>query len=111
MVAQVEARRTTTMTKIREGLMLIGAVVVVLGGLLGGVRLVVAPLHTEIQAMRRDVQAIHGRLDRMQDETKAVREDIAEVRKDITAVRERLVRVEALLERDTDPAATPEAPQ
>ena len=108
MVAQAEAGRMTNLAKMKEWLTLIGAVVVVLGGLLVGVRLVVAPLHTEMQAMNGRMQRIETV---MRDEFKAVRGEITAVRGDITEVRERLARVEVLLERDTDRAATPEAPQ
>ena len=119
MVAQAEAGRMTNLAKMKEWLTLIGAVVVVLGGLLVGVRLVVAPLHTELQAMNGRMQRIETV---MRDEFKAVRGEITAVRQDmntefkavredITEVRERLARVEALLGRDTDRAATPEAPQ
>ena len=90
------------MAQLKEWLTLIGAVVVVLGGLLGGVRLVVAPLYTEMQAM-------NGRLDRMEAEIKAGREETMAlrgdvqneskaVRADIAALSERLARMETLLE-------------
>ena len=52
MVAEAETRRSPTLAQLREWLTLIGAVVVVLGGLLGGVRLVVAPLYTEALSER-----------------------------------------------------------
>lgn len=51
-VAKAETRRRPTLVQLREWLTLIGAVVVVLGGLLGGVRLVVAPLYTEALSER-----------------------------------------------------------
>ena len=102
MVAEAEARRSPTLTQLREWLTLIGAVVVVLGGLLGGVRLVVAPLYTEMQA-------ITGRLDRMaaeiragREETTALRENMQNefkaVRTDIAALSERLTRMETRIE-------------
>ena len=102
MVAEAGARRSPTLAQLKEWLTLIGAVVVVLGGLLGGVRLVVAPLHTEMQAM-------NGRLDRMEAEIKADREETTAlrgdvqneskaVRADIAALSERLTRMETLLE-------------
>ena len=102
MVAEAEARRSPTLAQLKEWLTLIGAVVVVLGGLLGGVRLVVAPLYTEMQAM-------NGRLDRMEaeiragrEETTALRGDVQNeskaVRADIASLSERLTRVETLLE-------------
>lgn len=123
MVTQAETGRTgTTLVTVREWLALIGAVVVILGGLLGGMRLVVAPLYTEMQALRRDIQAVHSRLDRMdtrmqeefsviREEFKAVRGEIADIREDIAVLSERLTRVETLLERDTaGPDASDEQP-
>ena len=114
MVTQAETGRTgATLIRVREWLALIGAVVVILGGLLGGVRLVVAPLYAEMQA-------VNGRIDRMdarmqeefsvvREEFKAVRGEIADIRgdlvdirKDIAALSERMTRVETLLERDAD---------
>ena len=102
MVANTETRRSPTFAQLREWLTLIGAVVVVLGGLLGGVRLIVAPLYTEIQA-------VNGRLDRMEIEIRAGREELMglradvqdefkAVRADIAALSQRLTRVETLLE-------------
>ncbi|MDE0207565.1 MAG: hypothetical protein OXP66_16250 [Candidatus Tectomicrobia bacterium] len=109
MVAQAETGRTgTTLVTVREWLALIGAVVVILGGLLGGVRLVVAPLYTEMQAL-------NGRMDRMdarmQEEFKVVREEFKAVRSDIAVLSERLTRVETLLERDADQADSAVAPE
>ena len=132
MVTQAETGRTgTTLVKVREWLALIGAVVVILGGLLGGVRLVVAPLYTEMRALQRDVQAMNAR---MQEEFKAVRGEIGSVRgeigsvrgeigslrenmndefkavrSDMAGLRERLARVETLLERDAEPPDDPNA--
>lgn len=114
MVAEAETRRSPTLAQLREWLTLIGAVVVVLGGLLGGVRLVVAPLYTEIQA-------VNGRLDRMEaeiragrEETTALRADVQNeskaVRADIAALSERLTRVETLLEQ-RDGAGLQEPPR
>ena len=113
MVTQAEAGRpSTTLVTVKEWLALIGAVVVILGGLLGGVRLVIAPLYTEMQALGRDIQAVNGRIDRMdarmqeefnviREELTAVRSDVADLRSDVADLRERLTRVETLLERDT----------
>lgn len=128
MVTQAETgRASTTLVKVKEWLAIIGAVVVILGGLLGGMRLVVAPLYTEMQALRRDIQAVNGRMDRMdarmqeefsvmREEFKAVRgeivnirEDLVDIRKDIAALSERLTRVETLLEQDTDQPAASDA--
>ena len=141
MVTQAETGRTsTTLVTVREWLALIGAVVVILGGLLGGVRLVVAPLYTEMQALRRDIQAVHSRMDRMdtrmQEEFNAVRGEIGSLHSEIGNVRnevgslrqdmndefkavrsymadlrERQTRMETLLERDTaGPDASDEQP-
>ncbi len=76
MVAEAQGRRSTTLAQLREWLTLIGAVVVVLGGLLGGVRLVVAPLYTEMRAM-------NGRLDRMEAGIRAGREETRALRRDM----------------------------
>ena len=102
MAAQVETKSAAWM-QIKEWLMLAGLVIVVIGGLAGTVKLVIAPLE-------RDVRAIHGRLDRMHDEFKsvddefkAVREDIAAIHAALADVRERLTRLETLLERDAPP--------
>ena len=86
MVAQAEVGRPTNWEKIKEWLTIASIIVVVAGGILGGIKMIIAPLQT-------DIRAIHGRLDRMEDEAKAVRSDIADIR-------ERLARVETLLERD-----------
>ena len=121
MVTQAETGQTgSTLVRVREWLALIGAVVVILGGLLGGMRLVVAPLYTEMQA-------VNGRIDRMdvrmreefsvmREEFKAVRgeiadvrEDVADLREDIAALSERVTRVETLLERDVDQRDAPDA--
>ena len=124
MVAQAE--RMTNLARLKEWLTLIGAVVVVLGGLLVGVRLVVAPLYTEMQAMngrmqrietvmRDEFKAVRGEITSVRDEVADLRQDMNSefkaVHEDITEVRERLARVEALLERDASRADTPETPQ
>lgn len=122
MVTQAETGRTgTTLVKVKEWLALIGAVVVILGGLLGGMRLVVAPLYTEMQAL-------NGRMDRMdarmqeefgvmreefkvvRGETADVRKDLVDLRKDIADLSERLTRVETLLERNADRPSGSDAP-
>ena len=139
MVTQAETGGTgSTLVRLREWLALIGAVVVILGGLLGGMRLVVAPLYTEMQAL-------HGRMDRMearmQEEFRAVRAEIGglrgemgtlrgemgtlrdemnllrqdmnselkNVRSEIADLGERLTRVETLLERGAEPSAAGDA--
>ena len=102
MVAEAETRRNPTLAQLREWLTLIGAVVVVLGGLLGGVRLVVAPLHTEIRAVNGRLERVEAEIKANREETMALREDVQNeskaVRADIAALSERLTRVEILLE-------------
>ena len=62
MVAQTESTPPPVYAKIKEWLAFASVIVVVAGGiaagLLGGMKLVIAPLQT-------DIRAIHGRLDRM----------------------------------------------
>ena len=124
MVAQTDSTPTPTYAKIKEWLTFASIIVVVAGGiaagLLGGMKLVIAPLQT-------DIRAIHGRLDRMdghiqgmdshireldshlrgldhstQTEFKAIRHtmqtEFKAVRQDISALNERLIRLETLLE-------------
>ena len=109
MVAGAETRRNPTLSQLKEWLTLIGAVVVVLGGMLGGVRLVVAPLYAEMQAMngrmdRMEAEIRAGREEtkalrqEMQSEFKAVRGEIAALREDGAARSERLARVETLID-------------
>jgi len=98
MVANTETRRSLTLSQIREWLTLICAIVVVFGGLLGGMRLVIAPRYTEIQAVSGRLDRMDERLDRMETEIRDGREELKAVREDIAALSERLTRVEILLE-------------
>ena len=93
MVAQAEAGKTTSLAKIKEWLAIASVIVVVAGGILGGMKLIIAPLQTDIRAIHGRLDRMDSRLQRMEDETKAVRSDMADLR-------ERLARVETLLERD-----------
>ena len=120
MVAQAEVGRPTNLAKIKEWLTIAGVVVVVAGGILGGMKLIIAPLQT-------DIRAIHGRLDRMEEEIGGVREEVGSVRgevnslrqdmndefkavrSDMADLRERLARVETLVERDTGQPDAPDA--
>ena len=120
MVAQAEVGRPTNLAKIKEWLAIAGVIVVVAGGILGGMKLIIAPLQT-------DIRAIHGRLDRMEEEIGGVREEVGSVRgevnslrqdmndefkavrSDMADLRERLARVETLLERDTGQPDAPDA--
>ena len=93
MVAQAEVGPPTNLAKIKEWLAIAIVIVVVAGGILGGMKLIIAPLQTDIRAIHGRLDRMDGRLQRMEDETKAVRSDMADLR-------ERLARVETLLERD-----------
>ena len=134
MVTQAETGGTgSTLVRLREWLALIGAVVVILGGLLGGMRLVVAPLYTEMQALHGRMGRMEARMDRMEarmeegfsalrseidglrdeigglrDEMNLLRQDmnseLKDVRSDIADLGGRLTRVETLLERGADPS-------
>lgn len=81
------------MVKVREWLALIGAVVVILGGLLGGMRLVVAPLYTEMRAVNGRIDRMVARMQEefsvMREEFKTIRGEIADIREDIAALSER----------------------
>jgi len=114
MVTQAETGQTSsTLVRVREWLALIGAVVVILGGMLGGMRLVVAPLYTEMQAVNGRIDRMDARMQEefsvMREEFKAVRGEIADIREDIAALSERVTRVEILLERDADQPDDPDA--
>ena len=109
MVAQAEVGRPTNLAKIKEWLAIASIIVVVAGGILGGMKLIIAPLQTDIRAIHGRLDRMDGRLDRMdgrlqrmEDETKAVRSDMADLR-------ERLARVETLLERDMGQPDAPDA--
>lgn len=112
MAAEAESGRKVNVAKIKEWLTLASVVVVVLGGLLGGMRLVVAPLHADVRAIHGRLDQMNARLDRMdarmdrmdtrldridarmdriESSTTGVREDLAEIR-------ERLRRLETLIE-------------
>ena len=92
MVAHADVGRP--LAKIKEWLAIASVIVVVAGGILGGMmKLIIAPLQTDIRAIHGWLDRMDGRLQRMEDETKAVRSDMADLR-------ERLARVETLLERD-----------
>ena len=101
------------MAKLKEWLTLASLVVVVVGGLFGGLKLVVssaiAPLRADIQEINGRLDGIDGRLDRMDarmDRTDArmdrIETDVATLRADTNegfrTVGERLTRIETLLE-------------
>ena len=135
MVTQAESGRTVNVAKMKEWLTLASLLVVVVGGLVGGLRLVVssamAPLRADIQEINGRLggidgrlDGIEGRLDRMDarmDRTDArmdrIETDVATLRADTNegfrTVGERLTRIETLLEilleRDADEPAGPDA--
>ena len=64
MAAEAESGRMVSAAKVKEWLTLASIIVVVLGGPLGGMRLVVAPLHAEIRAINGRLGQIDARLER-----------------------------------------------
>lgn len=123
MVAQTESTPTPTYAKVKEWLTLASVIIVVAGGmaagLLGGMKLVIAPLQT-------DIRAIHGRLDRMDSRIQqtdsriqqmdshirgldhSTRNEFKTVREDISALSARLIRLETLLEQAITQPGTPQ---
>lgn len=111
MAARVESGQTAnfvtkTETAFKEWLKIASLLVIVLGGLFGVIfgatTLAIAPVQSDIQSMKKQ-------LDRLEDETKAAHREIAAtrqdmnnefkaVRKDISDLSERLTRVETILE-------------
>ena len=124
MVTQAESGRTVNVAKLKEWLTLASLVVVVVGGLVGGLRLVVsssiAPLRTDIQELNGRLDGIDGRLDgiegrldrmdarmdRMDARMGRIETDIADLRKDtntdIAALREDMNTDIAALREDTN---------
>ena len=137
MAVQAESGRTVNMAKFKEWLTLASLVVVVVGGLFGGLRLVVsnaiAPLRADIQEINGRLDGIDGRLDRMDtrmdrtdtrmDRTDArmdrIETEVATLRADTSegfrTVGERLTRIETLLEtlleRGTGQRDAPDVPE
>ena len=101
MAAEVESGRMLSVAKVKEWLTLASIVVVVLGGLLGGMRLVVAPLHAELRAINGRLDRMDGRLDRMEGSITGLYGEMADIR-------ERLRRLETLIEHGP---RQPDAPQ
>ena len=122
MATDVESGRLMRLARIREWLTLASIVVVVLGGLLGGMRLVVEPLHVELRAINGRLDRMDARLDRMEGRMDRMdarmdrmegRQDrmegsITGLYKELAAIRERLRRLETLIEGG---ALQPGAPQ
>ena len=141
MVAQTESTPGPTYAKIKEWLTLASIIVVVAaavaGGLLGGMKLVIAPLQTDIRAIhgrldrmdgrldrmdshiqglddstQNEFRAIHGRLDRMDSHIRGLNDstqnEFKAVRQDTSTLSERLIRLETLLEQVIH---QPDAPQ
>ena len=119
-MAQTESTPTPTYAKIKEWLAFASVIVVVAGGiaagLLGGMKLVIAPLQTDIRAIHGRLDRmnghIHGRIDQMDSRLRgfelATQNEFKAVRGDISALSERLTRVETLLEQVV---RQPDAPQ
>ena len=119
MATEVEPRRTASLGKVKEWLTLASAVVLVLGGLLGGMRLVVAPLHAEIRAingrldrMDERLGRMEGRMDRMEGRMDRMDERLdgmdGRLREDMADIRERLRRLETLIEVGPQQPDTPQ---
>ena len=113
MAAEVESGRMMSAAKIKEWLTLASVVVVVLGGLLGGMKLVVAPLHKDIQAIHGRLDRMNGRLDRMDGRMDRMdgrmdrmESSVAGLREDMAEIRERLSRLETLIERGPNQPGT-----
>ena len=128
---------TVNVAKLKEWLTLASLVVVVVGGLVGGLRLVVsssmAPLRADIQEIIGRLDGIDGRLDGIEgrlgrmdarmDRTDAridrIETDVAALREDTNegfrTVGERLTRIgtllETLLERDAGASGASDAPE
>ena len=123
MVAQTESTPTPTYAKIKEWLTLASIIVVVAGavagGLLGGMKLVIAPLQTDIRAIHGRLDRMDGRLDRMDSHIQGMDSHIRglertmqngfkAVRQDISTLSERLIRLETLLEQVIRQPDTPQ---
>ena len=127
MVAQTESTPTPAYAKVKEWLAFASVIVVVAGGiaagLLGGMKLVIAPLQTDIRAIHglldRMDGHIHGRIDQMDGPLggldsrlrgfeQSMQNEFKAVRGDISALSERLVRVETLLEQVVRQQDTPQ---
>ena len=105
MAVEVESGRMVRLAKIREWLTLASIIVVVLGGLLGGMRLVVEPLHAELRAIngrldRMDARLdrMNGRMDRMEGRMDRMEGSITGLYGEMADIRERLRRLETLVE-------------
>ena len=101
MVAQADVGQPTNLGKIKEWLTIASVIVVVAGGILGGMKLIIAPLQTDIRAIHGRLDRMDGRLDRMDSRLQRVEDEIKAVRSDMADLGERLARVETLLDRDT----------
>ena len=93
MVAQADSKAPTTLAKVKEWLAIAGIIAAVAGGLIGGMKLVIAPLQT-------DIRAIHGRLDRMDARLDRMDGRFQQLEHAISDLGQRLSHVETLLEKD-----------
>ena len=98
MAVEVESGRMVRLAKIREWLTLASIIVVVLGGLLGGMRLVVEPLHAELRAINGRLDRMDARLDRMDGRMDRMEGSITGLYGEMADIRERLRRLETLVE-------------
>lgn len=104
MAVQTEAGQATGLMKIKDWLTLASVIVVVVGGiaggLLGGMKLVIAPLHADIRAIHGRLDRMDGRLGRMDGRMDQMDSRMQRLETGMTELRERLIRVETLLEQD-----------
>ena len=101
MVAQAQSKAPPTLAKVKEWLAIGGVIVVVGGGLLGGMKLVIAPLQTDIRAIHGRLDRLDERLNRMDGRLDRMDGRIQRVEEGIAELGARLTRVETLLEKDT----------
>ena len=106
MVTQAESGRTVNVAKLKEWLTLASLIVVVVGGLMGGLRLVVssaiAPLRADIQEINGRLDGIAGRLDRMDARMDRMDARMDRIETGIAALREDMNTDIAALREDTN---------
>ena len=93
MVAQAHSKTRPTLAKVKEWLAIAGIIVAVGGGLLGGMKLVIAPLHA-------DIRAIHGRLDRMDARFDRMDGRFQQLEQAVSDLGQRLASIATLLQKD-----------
>ncbi len=100
MVAQAQSKAPPTLAKVKEWLAIAGIIVAVGGGLLGGMKLVIAPLQTDIRAIHGRLDRMDARLDRMDGRFDSMDGRFQQLEQAISDLGQRLTRVETLLEKD-----------